>query len=187
IMLFRKGTKWLWLINIGGMISLIFTPLAIAHQFVLPLLWFLQVSRLSDIATKEKTNRIHYFTYASYQPVKRLLSSQVIAAIILIVALAFPLIIRYLITGNVMQVVYIFAGAVFIASFAVFMSLLSGGKKLFEILFFAITYCNLNLIPFSDYFGGINNSAHYIILMLMIIIVIITASFIMRKYEIRHL
>ena len=73
LMLFRKGSKWFWLVNAGGMIALVFAPLSIAHQIILPVLWFLQVSRWSDIATKEKTNRIHYFTYASYKPVSRLL------------------------------------------------------------------------------------------------------------------
>ncbi len=143
VLLFPKGVKWRWLINIGGMISLICTPLTIARQLVLPVLWFLQVNCLSGLATKEKTNRIQYFTYAAYRPIKRLFSSQVIAGIVLMVTLATPLILRYLITGNLMQVFCIFAGAVFIASLAVFLGLLSGGKKLFEILFFAITYCNL--------------------------------------------
>jgi hypothetical protein len=45
LMLFRKGPRWLWLINIGGMIALIFAPLTVAHQMILPCLWFLQVAR----------------------------------------------------------------------------------------------------------------------------------------------
>ncbi|CAN5116237.1 hypothetical protein BH11BAC6_BH11BAC6_05070 [soil metagenome] len=187
LMLFRKGPKWFWLVNIGGMIALILTPLPIAHQILLPTLWFLQVSRWSDLATKEKTNRIHYFTYAAYQPVKRLLTSQIIAGIILSVALAFPLMIRYLIAGDLMHVFYIFTGAVFIVSFAVLLGILSGGKKLFEILFFAITYCSLNLIPFTDYFGGINNGVSYTGAMLTIITVMLAGSFALRKYEIGHL
>jgi len=100
LMLFRKGPRWLWLINIGGMIASIFAPLNIAHKIILPVLWFLQVARWSDIATREKTNRIHYFTFASYKPLTRLLSAQLIAGIILAVSLASPLLIRY---GILMQ------------------------------------------------------------------------------------
>ena len=187
LMLFRKGPKWFWLVNIGGMIALIFTPLTIAHQVLLPILWFLQVSRWSDLATKEKTNRIHYFTYASYQPVKRLLPSQIIAGIILAVALASPLMIRYLISGDLMHVLYIFTGAVFIVSFAVCLGILSGGKKLFEIFFFLVTYINLNLIPFGDYFGGLNSGIGYTGLMAAIISILLAISFALRKWEIRHL
>jgi formate/nitrite transporter FocA (FNT family) len=94
------------------------------------------VSRWSDIATKEKTNRMHYFTYAAYQPVRRLLVSQLIAGIILGVALSFPLIIRYSISGGFIHVSEIVTGAVFIVAFAVCLGILSGGNKLFEILFF---------------------------------------------------
>ncbi|MGB4774463.1 MAG: hypothetical protein WBP45_04785, partial [Daejeonella sp.] len=100
LMLFRKGSTWFWFLNLLGMLALIFTPISVAHQLVLPVLWFLQVGRWSDLSTKEKTNRIHYFSYASYQPLKRLLSAQLIAGIILALALASPLLLRYLIAGN---------------------------------------------------------------------------------------
>ncbi len=187
LMLFRKGSKWFWLVNIGGMIALIFAPLSIAHQIILPALWFLQVSRWSDIATKEKINRIHYFTYASYQPIKRLLVSQMIAGIILAVALALPLIIRYLINGDFIPILNIVAGAVFIVALAVCFGILSGGNKLFEILFFLLTYCAINKIPFTDYFGGLHNDLNYSGFMLAMIVLLITISFALRKYEIRHL
>ena len=186
LMLFRKGSKWFWLVNAGGMIALVFAPLSVAHQIVLPILWFLQVSRWSDIATKEKTNRIHYFTYASYKPVSRLLVSQMIAGIILAVALSFPLIIRYLIGGGFIYVLEIITGAVFIVAFAVCLGILSGGNKLFEILFFVLTYSAVNHIPFMDYFGGMHNDLSYTGLMLVIIIFLLTVSFALRKYEIRH-
>ncbi len=187
LMLFRKGHKWFWLINIGGMIALIFTPINIAHQFILPVLWFLQVGRLGDLATKEKTNRIHYFTYASYKPIERLLPSQILAGIILVATLSAPLLIRYLISGDFMPVTYILAGAVFIVSLAVALGILTGGKKLFEILFFAITYCNLNNVPFADYFGALNNSSVYLSLMLLLNSGLFVTGFALRKYEIRHL
>ena len=186
LMLFRKGSKWFWLVNLGGMIALLFAPLSIAHQIVLPILWFLQVSRWSDIATKEKTNRVHYFTYAAYHPVRRLLVSQIMAGIILAVALSFPLIIRYLISGGFIHVLEIVTGAVFIVAFAVCLGILSGGNKLFEILFFVITYSVINHIPFMDYFGGMHNDLSYTGVMLVIIIFLLTVSFTLRNYEIRH-
>ncbi|MEO7043992.1 MAG: hypothetical protein ABI091_01705 [Ferruginibacter sp.] len=186
LMLFRKGPKWLWLVNIGGMIAMLFVPIKIDHQIVLPVLWFLQVGRWSDLATKEKTNRIHYFTYAAYQPLKRLLTSQIIAGIIIAVVLALPLMIRYLILGELIPLLLIFAGAVFIVSFAVCLGMLSGGKKLFEILFFAITYLNLNLLPVADYFGALSSGMNLVFTMLLIIIALIVISFAKRKYEIGH-
>ncbi|MEO8116713.1 MAG: hypothetical protein ABI653_03635 [Bacteroidota bacterium] len=186
LMLFRNGPKWLWLVNIGCMIAMIFVPIKIAHQIILPVLWFLQVGRWSDLATKEKTNRIHYFTYAAYRPLERLLTSQIIAGIIIAIALASPLMIRYLLSGDVMPVLYIFTGGVFIVALAVCLGILSGGKKLFEILFFAITYSNLNLLPITDYFGALGNNKSLILTLLLIIAGLIFISFAKRKYEIAH-
>lgn len=186
LMLVRKSSRWFWLLNAGGVIALVFAPLSIAHQIVLPILWFLQVSRWSDLATKEKTNRMHYFTYAAYQPVRRLLVSQMIAGIILAVALSFPLIIRYLVGGGFIHVLEIVAGAAFIVAFAVCLGILSGGNKLFEILFFLITYSAVNQIPFMDYFGGMHNDLNYTGVMLLIILFLLMVSFALRNYEIRH-
>jgi hypothetical protein len=186
LMLVRKGSKWFWLLNAGGMIAMIFVPLSIAHQIVLPVLWFLQVSRWSDLATKEKTNRMHYFAYAAYQPVRRLLVSQVAAGIILAIALAMPLMIRYLIGGGFMSILEIVSGAFFIVAFAVCLGILSGGNKLFEILFFLLTYSAVNKIPFMDYFGGMHHDLNYTRLMLLIIVFLLSVSFALRNYEVRH-
>jgi len=184
LMLFRKGPKWLWLINIGGMIALIFAPLTVAHQMILPCLWFLQVARWSDLATKEKTNRIHYFTYASYKPLTRLLPAQIMAGIIISLVLALPLLVRYLLMMQWLPVLNIIMGGVFIVLFAVAFGILSGGKKLFEILFFLFTYLNIEKVPFADYYGGISHGLNYVVSITGLIVVLALVSFMLRKLEI---
>ncbi len=187
LMLFRKGPRWLWLINIGGMIALAFSPLTVAHQIVLPVLWFLQVGRWSDLGTKEKTHRIHYFTFASYKPLTRLLPAQIIAGITIAIVLASPLLIRYLLSMQFAVVLNIIMGGIFIVLLAVALGILSGGKKLFEILFFLFTYSNINRVPFTDYFGGENHGLNYSALIDMLIGFLGVMSFVLRKFEIRRL
>ncbi len=104
LILIRKGPKWFWLITIGGFVALFFMPLKIAHQFGLPVLWFLQINRWADIATKEKFFGTHYFTYAAFKPLQRLLTSQVLSGWILAVMLALPLIIRFLMIGDLSNI-----------------------------------------------------------------------------------
>ncbi len=185
LMLFRKGPRWLWLINLAGMIALIFAPLTIAHQIILPILWFLQVARWSDLATKEKTNRIHYFTYASYKPLTRLLPAQIMAGVILSLVLASPLLIRYLIGMQFLPILSIIMGGIFIVLFSVALGILSGGKKLFEILFFMFTYANIELVPFTDYFGGINRGLNYLAIIAALIGFLAVTGFVLRRIEIR--
>ena len=117
---------------------------------------------------------------------RRLLVSQIIAGILLAVALAFPLIIRYLISGDFIHVLEIITGAVFIVALAVCLGILSGGNKLFEVLFFLLTYSALNQLPFVDYFGGMHNDLNYAGFMSVIIAFLLTVSFALRSYEIRH-
>jgi hypothetical protein len=187
LMLIRKGPHWLWLINFGGMVALALAPLPFAHQMVLPGLWFLQVARWSDLATKEKTNRIHYFSYASYKPLTRLLPAQILAGIILALALASPLWVRCLISGDPLAALNIIMGGVFIVLFAVASGMLTGGKKLFEILFFLITYANIEQAPFADYFGGMHSGLSYTVIVAGLIGFFVAVSFLLRKMEIRSI
>lgn len=185
LLLYRKGSLWLWILNAGGMAGLLFAPIVIAHQFILPALWFLQVTRLSDLSAKEKMNGIHYFTYASFQPLKRLLSSQIVAGVLLVILLASPLIIRLLINGEMLAVLSIIAGAVFIVLSAVCLGIITGGKKLFEIFFFLLTYCNINRIPFTDYFGGMESSPTQLMVTSLASAGLLMISYAFRSYEMR--
>jgi hypothetical protein len=64
--------------------------------------------------------------------------------------------------------------------------MVSGGKKLFEILFFLVAYTNLQHIPFTDYFGGLNHGAVYLTLMAGLSVLFGLVSFLVRKIEIQR-
>ncbi len=100
---------------------------------------------------------------------QRLLGSQIIAGIFLAIVLALPIIIRYAVLGNYTSVVSILLGVVFVVSFAVSSGIVTGGKRFFEIIFFMLTYINVNLAPPFDYFGAFNSGVYYTGLMLAII------------------
>lgn len=185
LLLFRKGKKWLWLFNIIGMILLIALPLKIAHQMVLPILWFFQVSRLSDLTIKETINNVHYFTFTSYKPLSRLLFSQLLAGIVLILGLALPLLIRLITIEDFFAASSVLFGAVFIVLLGSVLGILTKGKKLFEVLFFMITYANINSIPILDYFGGFQHQSYYLIHQFIMILFLGSICFIIRNYRLR--
>jgi hypothetical protein len=187
LLLLRQGPRWLWLVNVGGMIALGCCRLAIAHQVVLPILWVLQVGRLSELTIKEKIHRIHFFSYSSYNPVTRLLPAQLIAGILLTLGLASPLWIKFLVLGRPELTLGIILGGIFIVLFAAAMGMLSGGKKLFEILFLLLTYANLQRLPFSDYFAGINQSTGYLSLIFLLIVALTLLNLALRRIRIRQL
>lgn len=186
LMLVRKGKNWLWLFNIAGMVLLAVLPLDIAHQLVLPVLWFFQVHRFSDITTKETTNRMHYYAFSSYLPLQRLLMSQLFSAFILMLGLAMPLVIRYMLLMNVQVIMSILFGGLFIVLLAAVLGLVTKGKKLFEILFFLLTYANLNKIPVLDYFGGLVQSDMYWITLRFIVLALLGGTFLIRKWQLKN-
>lgn len=186
LMLFRTGPRWFWLVNIGGFIALFLLPLSEAHKIGLPILWFLQINRWAGIATKEKFNGTHYFTYAAYKPLQRLLTAQVIAGSLLAITLASPLTFRFAIAGNYSTAISIFLGAVLIIALSVSSGIILGGKRFFEIAFFMLSYMNISAMPELDYFGAFNQGTAYITLMAVIICVLFTVAFVGRGYEIRN-
>ncbi len=189
LLLVRKGSKWFWLVSAGVWIAMLFVPLNLAHSYLLPLIWFLQVTRWSELVTKEQTNRLHYFTYSSYKPLLRMLPAQILAGVLLAVVLGLPVIARYLVTLNINAIINILCGAVFIVLLAVCLGIVSGGKKLFEIVFFMLTYAAMQKIPAIDYLGATAHADHtvYIGILLMSILFLGLLSFMVRNYQARHL
>jgi hypothetical protein len=189
LLLIRKGAKWFWFVTVGVWVAMLFTPLDIAHTYLLPIIWFLQVTRLSELVTKERTNRLHYFTYSSYKPLLRMLPAQILAGVLFAVVLASPLIGRYLIGANFYAVLNILCGAILIVLLAVCLGIISGGKKLFEVIFFMLTYAVIQKIPAIDYLGATPHQNHnsYMVIIVMLILSLGTISFFVRNYQARHL
>ncbi|AMR31308.1 hypothetical protein A0256_07655 [Mucilaginibacter sp. PAMC 26640] len=189
LLLVRQGNKWLWLLNIGLSLSMLFAPLTIASLYLLPTLWFLQVARWSELVTKEKTNRVHYFTYAAYKPLQRMLPAQIIAGFLLAIGLSLPLIIRYIIPFNGLAIVNIIAGALLVVLMAVSTGILSGGKKLFEVFFFLLTYTLINKLQIADYLGVMpqHRTLIYTGVLVSIVSLLAVISFAARSYQIKHL
>jgi hypothetical protein len=186
LMLIRKGPKWFWLVNFGGMTALALLPIKEACQIALPVLWFLQINRWADLATKEKFFGTSNFIYSSFKPLQRLLTAQIIAGFLLAIFLALPVLIRQLIDGNLVTTLSIITGSLFLVSFAVFSGIISGGKRLFEILLFAVTYALVSGVPFVDYFGGFHYSIQYLMLLIVILFLLLAVSFLFRKNEIKN-
>ncbi len=185
LLLIRKGKRWLWLLNSIGMFLLALLPLQIAHQFVLPMLWFLQVGRLSQLTTKEADHNVHYFAFTSYRPIRRALFSQMAAGMVFVFVLASPLLIRIAIAKPFETLLIVFLAGVFIVVFAGFLGIISKGKKLFEVSFFMLTYTALNGLSFADYYGSQPHGPLYITILLMIVLLLGCSCFLIRRYHLK--
>lgn len=185
MLLIRTGNVWLWLLNGIGFLILSIVPTTIGHQFVLPILWFLQVHRISRVTVKEFMNNTYYFCFTSNKPLLRLLSSQVLSATALLILLATPLLVKLSISGSMYQIITILLGALFIVLLSSVIGLLTKGKKFFEILFFMITYANINAISLTDYFGGLSSSNVYLFKLITSCIILAFVTFSVRNFQLK--
>lgn len=187
MLMVRKGSKWLWLLNAGLWIATLFAPLTVAYVYLLPILFFLQVSRVADLVTRDQTYRLHYFTYSSYQPLQRILPAQLLAGLGLLLALAIPVIFRLLFAANFLAIGQLINGALFILSLSIGLGVISGGKKLFEIFFLLLTYIALQA-PNAHYLGSIGhaNQGQTLVFVGMANLVLLTSSFAFKSWQLRH-
>jgi hypothetical protein len=186
MMLLRKGPLWFWLVNLGMFITLFFIPLGKAHQLGLPILWFFQINRWADIATKEKYYGTSSFVYGSSKPLSRLLTAQIIAGTLTSLAFASPVLLRYAFAGEFIFLPGIVLGAIILIGFSTCLGILTGGKRLFEIFFFMLTYAVVENIPLADYFGGQHFTTGYFAIQMLIVLFLLATSYIARNYEIRN-
>ncbi|MDH7446096.1 hypothetical protein [Aquimarina sp. 2201CG14-23] len=181
IMLIRGGAKWLNTLSVFLMLGMIVSATDTGHKFLLPILWFLQVPRWSNLITKDTEYRTFYFIYSSYKPLDRIFAGRIIAGIFSAIMLASPLLIIAIITGNLTSFINIILGAVFIISLSTFMGVISQSSKLFEVSFLLITYFNINLISFTDYYGALHSSIYHVFIMTVVNLTLLSISYLLLK------
>lgn len=184
IMLIRKGPKWFWIINATIFIALFLIPLNWALKGGLPIFWFLQINRWADLSTKEKFFGTDKYIYTTYQPLKRLLLSQILAGIILAILLALPVLVKLIIEAKFIVILEVTLGSILLVSCAVCSGIVWGGKRFFEIILFLTTYFSIQGAYFLDYWGGSHSSFDFIFSQLFIGFLFLTTSFLVRKYVI---
>lgn len=158
IFMFKGVPGWLYLVNIGLFAASIFAPLPVAHKILLPVLWFLHIPVWSKIGCKERMFRTTQYVFAAAYPIKRQLTAQISAAVLMALAAAGPVIVKSLIAGNFYNIYAIITGAVFLPSLAFTLGAWTGGSKLFEVIYTILFFGMINGAAFMDYLGTVEKS-----------------------------
>ena len=157
--LMLRGNSMVWLVLTSGMfLASVFTPAGFSFGVALPLLWFFQILLLSELGSREVRWRCNEYIFAMVSPLKRQLTATFTAACLLLLFLALPVLIRILIDGNLYGMYALLSGALFIAAFAIASGILTGGGKLFQVIFTMMVYGILNRVPWFDFTGAIPGS-----------------------------
>jgi len=105
------------------------------------------------------------------------------------ITLTLPVLLRYLIVFDFYSIINTINGAVLIVLLAVCLGILSGGKKLYEIIFFMLTYCVIEKVMVADYLGAMQHDSHlgFVSVILILNVFFVAVSFGGRSYQVRHL
>jgi len=161
-LLFRNTNIWIWILSVSLMVALFAAPLSMAHKLILPILWFVHITKWSGLITKAYAHKMSLFGAISFNPIARLFTGQLLAGALFSVVLASPLIIKLIISAQWISAVAVALGALFVVTLAVLSGLLTRGRKLFEVLFFILIYSNLNAVKPLDFFGAMHSELPYL-------------------------
>ncbi len=176
LLLMLRGNTTLWLVLTAGMfVASVFAPIGFSYKVSLPLLWFFQVLILSKLGSREIISRCSEYIFSAPYPLKRQLPAIFSAALLVLLLLALPVLIRLFLSGNFYGLYAIPVGAMFIVAFALTSGILTGGSKLFEVIFTVMVYGLLNKVPFFDFIGAIEESqslgvAHYLMAATLVLV-----------------
>jgi hypothetical protein len=166
-----KGQRWWWYVIAGvliivsyavGVIDAIYSidaiDFTITRKIILPIAWVWPLLIWSAIGNREVQHNVHQMTFSSISPLWRQHPAQWLAAFIITLVMGSGAILRLITDGDIIGVLALLSGAIFIPSLALAAGVWSRTSKLFEILYITIWYIGpIEGLGKLDYLGANSN------------------------------
>ena len=184
LMLHGTSRLW-WLVTLGLFITSVFVNPEVAHQKILLFLWAWQILLWSQLGSREKQHNTGQVIFSGPNVLSRQLFAGWTANVLWALALAAAVILRLYLGGEMEAVVAIITGAFFLPSLALFCGILSGGGKLFQVLYLFMAYAVLQNMPYLDYLGAVEagKDLHLVPVFLSLSIIMLFFSFLGRRKQ----
>ncbi|HET7377440.1 MAG TPA: ABC transporter permease, partial [Anaerolineae bacterium] len=156
--LMLKGIRWWWLIiALGLIVASLLTPAGIARQ-LLPLLWVLPLALWSSMGCREARYGTDQLVFSVPHPLRAQLPAIWLAGILITLAMGGGVAIKFGLTLDWMHLLAWGTGVLFIPTLALALGVLSGGNKLFEVVYMVLWYAGpVNRVPYLDFMGAGEN------------------------------
>jgi hypothetical protein len=156
IKLMVKGSHWSWyVLALGLLVAQLTVPYEYARTYALPIAWIWPLAMWSSMGTREARFNTGQLVFSSPYPLKRQLPAMWAAGLTIAVLTGSGMILRAFLAGEVEHLVALLVGAFFIANLALFLGIVSGTKKLFEVTYLIIWYVGaINHLPQLDFLGA---------------------------------
>ncbi len=180
-------SKWWYLIAAGIFVAGMLTPFAISHKFLLAAAWFWPLLIWSAMGCRDQLFDTRQMVQSTPGGVWAQLSMQWLAGFLIAVAIGGFIGVRTLFTGDFDLLAHWLIGAMFIPSLAIAGGVITGGRKLFEVLYTLIFYVGpLNKTPMCDFTGSMiyGNIQSSLILWATITLLLMVAAIALRKWQV---
>jgi ABC-type transport system involved in multi-copper enzyme maturation permease subunit len=152
LMVWRR--RWWWYLPaIGLAIAGASAPLPGAVAWVVPLAWLWAVTTLSEHGARIPVHGTGALLGSAPSPLLRQLPLRWLAGALVLAALASPVLLRLATGGGPGVAAQVLVGAGFVSALALGTAALSGGARLFELLFLMLWYASVQQVPGTG-FGG---------------------------------
>lgn len=158
--LLLKGQRWWWFAVAGGLIVAgLFNSVQVARQYILPLAWIWPALIWSQLGNRETTHRTSQIVFSAPRAVWRQLLAAWLAGVMLAAFTGSGVLVTLVRFGDTLGLAAWNTGALFVPALALCFGVLSGGAKLFEIVFLLMWYVGpLNRVRSLDFTGSTGQS-----------------------------
>ncbi len=150
-----KGYHWWWyLVALGLVIVQLAVPYAYARTYALSIAWIWPLAIWSSMGTREARFNTGQIVFSSPYPQRRQFPAMFLAGLAVALLTGSGMIVRALLAGELGHVAALLIGALFVSTLALFLGVVSGTKKLFEVSYLVIWYLAVNQVPALDFLGA---------------------------------
>ena len=165
--MFLKGQSWWWYVVAAGLLVAQLFTLPEASRLLLALAWTWQVLLLSALGSREKRFDTHQLVFSSPHPLTGQLPATWLSAFTVTALLGSGVLMKSLAAGDWSGLLVWLGGALFVPSLALFLGVLTGGSKAFEVVYILWMYLILQKTSAGlDFVGLVPASPWYIFVML---------------------
>lgn len=145
---------------LGLMVAECFVPMTVARSFLVMAAWIWPIFVWSEMGSRERRFGTAPLLFSAPRPLLRPLVASWLAGAGISLLLAAPVVVRSLALGRIPEAASLVVGAAFIPAMALACGSLTGGRKLFEVLYLLLWYVGpLNHVPALDYTGAAPGAA----------------------------
>lgn len=151
-----KGYHWLWYVMAVGLIAVQLTvPYEYARSFALSAAWIWPLTMWSSMGTREARFNTGQLIFSSAYPQVRQFPAMWLAGLAVAIMTGGGMMTRACLAGEVGHLSTLLAGALFVPTLALFLGVVSGTKKLFEVSYLLIWYLGpVNHLTALDFLGA---------------------------------